>query len=322
MRSDQLSYPAAGSPLTDLNRRPLPYHGSALPTELRGRADHPERSREEPGKTSNRDPVRYRPEPCRPPSEPPNRADAEAIRAIYNAEVAGSTVTFDLVPRSLEDQVAWIEEHSGGHPAIVAVDDVGAIVGLRIAVAVQGATGVLHHRRGLGLRARRPPRHRRRTSAARRARPARAAVRVPLGDRPDRRRSRRVDHAAPPVRVRDRRHRARGRPEARYAGSTSWSCNTCSDGSYVVRHAGRHRCQSRVRVRHRHHPARRRPPRRGRRDGVDDRRRRRRDEGARRRALRAQAIGARRHDVLHQHVPRRRTAARSASRPTSPATSP
>jgi phosphinothricin acetyltransferase len=60
---------------------------------------------------------------------PADRADAEAIRGIYNAEVAGSTVTFDLVPRSLEDQVAWIEEHSGGHPAIVAVDDTGVIVG-------------------------------------------------------------------------------------------------------------------------------------------------------------------------------------------------
>ena len=58
-----------------------------------------------------------------------DRADAEPIRTIYNAEVAGSTVTFDLVPRSIEDQVAWIEEHSGGHPAIVAVDDVGEIVG-------------------------------------------------------------------------------------------------------------------------------------------------------------------------------------------------
>ena len=58
-----------------------------------------------------------------------DRADAEAIRTIYNAEVAGSTVTFDLVPRTLEDQVAWIEGHSGGHPAIVAVDDVGEIVG-------------------------------------------------------------------------------------------------------------------------------------------------------------------------------------------------
>jgi phosphinothricin acetyltransferase len=58
-----------------------------------------------------------------------DRADAEAIRAIYNAEVAATTVTFDLVPRSPEDQVAWIEEHSGGHPAVVAVDEVGEIVG-------------------------------------------------------------------------------------------------------------------------------------------------------------------------------------------------
>ena len=50
------------------------------------------------------------------------RGDAEAIRAIYNVEVAGSTVTFDLVPRTLEEQLVWLEEHAGGHPAIVAVD--------------------------------------------------------------------------------------------------------------------------------------------------------------------------------------------------------
>ena len=31
-------------------------------------------------------------------------------------------MTFDLVPRSLEEQVAWIDEHSGSHPAIVALD--------------------------------------------------------------------------------------------------------------------------------------------------------------------------------------------------------
>jgi len=49
--------------------------------------------------------------------------DAEATRAIYNVEVASSTVTFDLVPRTAAEQLAWIEEHSGGHPAIVAVDD-------------------------------------------------------------------------------------------------------------------------------------------------------------------------------------------------------
>ncbi|HVM10831.1 MAG TPA: GNAT family N-acetyltransferase [Acidimicrobiales bacterium] len=50
-------------------------------------------------------------------------ADAEAIRTIYNREVTGSTVTFDLVPRSLEAQQQWIEAHSGAHPAIVVVDD-------------------------------------------------------------------------------------------------------------------------------------------------------------------------------------------------------
>jgi len=47
--------------------------------------------------------------------------DAEATRAIYNHEVTESTVTFDLVPRSLEEQQAWIKRHSGAYPAIVAV---------------------------------------------------------------------------------------------------------------------------------------------------------------------------------------------------------
>ncbi|MHB1787138.1 MAG: GNAT family N-acetyltransferase [Acidimicrobiales bacterium] len=54
---------------------------------------------------------------------------AEAIRSIYNAEVLGSTSTFDLVPRSPETQAAWLEEHSGAHPAIVAIDDSGAVAG-------------------------------------------------------------------------------------------------------------------------------------------------------------------------------------------------
>ena len=56
-------------------------------------------------------------------------ADAEAIRSIYNIEVAESTVTFDLVPRSLEQQEEWIRRHSGGHPAVVALDDTGTVVG-------------------------------------------------------------------------------------------------------------------------------------------------------------------------------------------------
>jgi L-amino acid N-acyltransferase YncA len=50
-------------------------------------------------------------------------ADAEAIRAIYNLEVMTATSTFDLVPRTLEDQVAWLQARSGAFSAIVAVDD-------------------------------------------------------------------------------------------------------------------------------------------------------------------------------------------------------
>ena len=55
--------------------------------------------------------------------------DAEAIRAIYNREVTGSTVTFDLVPRTLADQRSWLEAHAGAHPAVVAEDDAGKVVG-------------------------------------------------------------------------------------------------------------------------------------------------------------------------------------------------
>ena len=48
--------------------------------------------------------------------------DAEAIRAIYNVEVLGSTNTFDMVERTREQQEAWLLEHRGVHPAIVAVE--------------------------------------------------------------------------------------------------------------------------------------------------------------------------------------------------------
>jgi L-amino acid N-acyltransferase YncA len=51
------------------------------------------------------------------------RDDAVAICDIYNPYVTGSTVTFDMVARSLEDQLQWLDEHSGAHPALVAVDD-------------------------------------------------------------------------------------------------------------------------------------------------------------------------------------------------------
>jgi phosphinothricin acetyltransferase len=54
--------------------------------------------------------------------------DAEPIRSIYNLEVVESTVTFDLVPRSLQEQRDWLTAHAGAHPSIVAVDD-GIVVG-------------------------------------------------------------------------------------------------------------------------------------------------------------------------------------------------
>ena len=48
--------------------------------------------------------------------------DAEAIRAIYNPEVLTATSTFDLVPRSLAEQRAWLVARSGAFSAVVAVD--------------------------------------------------------------------------------------------------------------------------------------------------------------------------------------------------------
>ena len=53
-------------------------------------------------------------------------ADAEAVLAIYNVEVLETTNTFDMVPRTRAEQEAWILEHRGVHPALVAVEDPGA----------------------------------------------------------------------------------------------------------------------------------------------------------------------------------------------------
>lgn len=54
--------------------------------------------------------------------------DAEAIRSIYNPEVLESTVTFDLVPRTLDQQRAWLAARSGAHAVLVA-EDAGEVVG-------------------------------------------------------------------------------------------------------------------------------------------------------------------------------------------------
>jgi L-amino acid N-acyltransferase len=88
-------------------------------------------------------------------------SDAEPIRAIYNAEVTGSTATFDLVPRTPEEQQTWMAEHRGPHPAIVAVDDEDLILGFgslsvfrnrpAYATTVENSVYVDASRRGAGL---------------------------------------------------------------------------------------------------------------------------------------------------------------------------
>jgi L-amino acid N-acyltransferase YncA len=89
--------------------------------------------------------------------------DAAAIAAIYNLEVATSTATFDLVPRSLEEQRAWLAARSGAFAAIVAVD-AGAVIGFaslspykeraayRTTVEDSVYVDRAHHGRGVGRR--------------------------------------------------------------------------------------------------------------------------------------------------------------------------
>ena len=55
--------------------------------------------------------------------------DAEAIRAIYNDEVTRATHTFDLVPRTAEEQVEWLVRRSGAYAVLVATDDDGTVLG-------------------------------------------------------------------------------------------------------------------------------------------------------------------------------------------------
>ncbi|MGI8983908.1 MAG: GNAT family N-acetyltransferase [Acidimicrobiales bacterium] len=87
------------------------------------------------------------------------RDDAEAIRSIYNREVTESTVTFDLVPRTLADQQRWLAEHGGVHPAVVAelggeVVGFGSLAPYRsrpaYATTVEDSVYVRHDTRGAG----------------------------------------------------------------------------------------------------------------------------------------------------------------------------
>ena len=53
---------------------------------------------------------------------PATLTDAAAIAEIYNREVAETTATFDLVPRTLEAQQQWLLDRSGAFAAIVGID--------------------------------------------------------------------------------------------------------------------------------------------------------------------------------------------------------
>ena len=86
--------------------------------------------------------------------------DAEATRTIYNSEVTGSTVTFDLVPRSLEEQRDWIEARSGAM-AVVVAETAGEVVGFAAlspyrsrpaySTTVEDSVYVRHDQRGSGV---------------------------------------------------------------------------------------------------------------------------------------------------------------------------
>jgi phosphinothricin acetyltransferase len=53
-------------------------------------------------------------------------ADAGDLCTIYNREVEQSTVTLDLVPRSLDEQRAYIADRSGG--LVIVVAEIGDVV--------------------------------------------------------------------------------------------------------------------------------------------------------------------------------------------------
>ena len=89
------------------------------------------------------------------------RADAAATADIYNLEVTDSTLVFDLVPRTLDEQVEWIDRHAGAHPAVVALDPRGQVVGFgslsayrsrpAYATSVESSVYVRRDQRGRGV---------------------------------------------------------------------------------------------------------------------------------------------------------------------------
>lgn len=49
--------------------------------------------------------------------------DGSVIRRIYNTEVTGSKLNFDIIQWTAADQDAWLARHRGAYPAVVAVAD-------------------------------------------------------------------------------------------------------------------------------------------------------------------------------------------------------
>ena len=74
-------------------------------------------------------------------------ADLAAINAIYNHYVARSTCTYDRDPRGDDDAARWLAAHEGPatpHPATVAVDDAGAVIGWGALSAFRPRWGYRH----------------------------------------------------------------------------------------------------------------------------------------------------------------------------------
>ena len=142
------------------------------------------------------------------------RRDAAAIRAIYNYYVTESTALFDMVPRTLDEQVRWIDDHAGATPR--SSPKPGRDRRVRLALALSVPPGVRHDGRGLRLPARRPPAPRHRPPAARpswsawpgRTDSTRSSPASPASNEASIRAARRV-------RVRGRGHRTRGGPQVR-----------------------------------------------------------------------------------------------------------
>ena len=63
---------------------------------------------------------------------PAKTSDAPAIMEIYNREVLETAHTFDLHPRTLDDQRRYIDDRSGGLVVLVAEGEDGAVMGFGI----------------------------------------------------------------------------------------------------------------------------------------------------------------------------------------------